>query len=122
MTMALLALASNSRAANVDPRPFEQQVAEADLVVLARMSAAARNGSRRLDNTGTAELTEMEVLRVLKGDPSIRSLDFITRDEIVELDPDCCQPDRIYILLLQRGSNQNIFAAVNGRYSVIIVH
>jgi hypothetical protein len=120
--MTLLALANSSRAANVDPMPFEQQVAEADLVVLARMSPAARTGPPRLDATGFDQLTEMEVLRVLKGDPSIRSVDFVTRDEMAEFNPNCCEPDRTYILLLQRASNQNIYAVVNGRHSVIIVH
>ncbi len=119
--LLLLASANNSLAANVDPMPFEAQVAEADLVVLARMSAAARSDARRLDETGTAELTEMEVLRVLKGDSNIRSVNFVTRDEMAEFDPNCCQPDRVYILLLVRSTDQDIYAVVNGRYSVIVV-
>jgi hypothetical protein len=120
--LVLLAFADNSRAANVNPMPFEQQVVEADLVVLARTSAAARIGPPRFDATGSDQLTEMEVLQVLKGDSSIRSIDFVTRGSMVEADPNCCQADRIYILLLRRSETQNIYAVVNGRDSVILVN
>jgi hypothetical protein len=117
--MSLFPLASVSMAANVNERPFELQFAEADFVVVAKMSKPEHVGRRHLDATGLMQLTRMKALRVLKGPRNITKFDFVTRDEISELDPRCCERDKIYILLLRRGSNQNIYAAVNGHYSVI---
>jgi hypothetical protein len=118
--ISLVALAGQSSAANVNERPFEFQVAEADFVVVAKMLDTGP-GQRRFDSTGLMQLTRMKTLRVLKGNHDITAFDFVIHDEVAELDPGCCEQDKVYILVLRRGSNQNIFAAVNGRYSVIPV-
>jgi hypothetical protein len=99
---------------------FEEQVAEADAVVVARTWRRGRAGRPRLDATGQMELTRMRVLRVLKGDGAMGELELVTDGSVVEMNPHCCDPGRVYILLLRQGRN-NIFEVVNGRHSAIIV-
>lgn len=121
VAMALSVCASNATANAVSPMPFDQQVNEADLVVIATTAAALPDSVKRYDKTGLLQLTKMRVLLVLKGNMSLRSFDFVTRHEISEFNPECCEAMAYYILLLRQGQN-NVFEAVNGRYSVILVH
>lgn len=119
--MLAAALPFNALASNVEQQSFEQQVAEADLVVVAKTSELKRDVLQRTDRTGLMQLSKMKVLRVLKGDQTLTNFDLVTRGEVAELDPKCCKKGVVYILLLQRGSDQDIYSAVNGRYSVVPV-
>jgi hypothetical protein len=117
---AFLFLAGDGEAAGLRNMTFEQQVAEADFVVIARTLEGARGGRPRLDPSGRLELTRMRIMRVLKGDPAIRTLDLVTDGSFVELNPRCCDADKLYLLLLLQGRD-NMFEVVNGRHSAIVI-
>jgi hypothetical protein len=117
---AFLFLAGDGEAAGLRHMTFEQQVAEADAVVVA-MAWRGRGGRPRLDPTGRMELTRMRVLRVLKGDPALAALDLVTVGSTAEFNPQCCQPGKTYILLLLRGRD-NMYEVLNGRHSAIAIH
>lgn len=117
---ASLLLARDVQAVGLPDMAFEEQVAEADAVVVASTWRHGSDGEPRLDATGQMELTRMRILRVLKGDESMRALDLVTEGSIVEHDPHCCDPRRVYILLLRQGRD-NMFEVVNGRHSAIVV-
>jgi hypothetical protein len=120
LIVAALLLSADAEATGLRNITFEQQVAEADVVVVARAWHSGRAGRPRLDSTGQLELTRMRVLRVLKGNPALETLDLVTRGSVAEHVPNCCTPRRRYILMLRQGRD-NMFEVVNGRHSVILV-
>jgi hypothetical protein len=108
-----------ARTAGLADMSFEEHVAEADVVVLAKRPKGVR-GKPREDASGQLVLTSMDVLRVLKGDKNLRNFDLVTKSDMVELNPGCCAAGRSYLLLLKRGYGR-MYEVVNGRYSVIVV-
>ena len=118
--VALLMLTHASNATGVSEWPFDQQVAESDLVVFATMSGTGGSKviTQRL-NDGS-ELTRMRVLKILKGSSNIIEFDLVTRPSISELTPMCCAKGKTYLLLLRKGRD-NIFEVTNGHYSAILV-
>jgi hypothetical protein len=109
-------ITGSAGAVGVNEMSFQQQVDKADAVIIATPTGAGEHYG-----SGGVSLTRMTVLRVLKGDNHTKSIDFVTRGSITELDPRCCKRGRTYLLLLLRG-NRNVFEVVNGHYSVIPVN
>jgi hypothetical protein len=116
---AFLFLAGDVEAVGLRNMTFEQQVAEADAVVVAT-TWRGRGGRPRLDPTGQMELTRMRVLRVLKGNSNLRALDLVTQGSTVEFNPQCCEPEKLYILVLRQGRD-NMYEVLNGRHSAIVI-
>ena len=110
-------LASSVAAAGLHPATFEEQVAEADLVVFAERKKGSRS---KPDLTGQLELTELRVHRVLKGNLNGNRIWLVTTGEVAELDPNCCMARATYLLLLKKG-NGNVYETLNGRHGAIIV-
>lgn len=119
--LAALTSVSHSQAAGLANMTFDEQVAESDVVALAKPEKGLRDGFHRLDKTGRVGITKLKVSLVLKGPNNIKELYLVTKDEIAERSPNCCKNGKIYLLLLKRGRD-NMFEAVNGRHSVIEVN
>lgn len=120
VAVTLLAHSTQVGATGVNEIPFEKQVSEADLVVIAGVVRIKKFDRRRLDASGQLELQRMKILRTLKGRANKMSFELVTRGEVAELSLDCCDSRKSYLLLLKRGRN-NIYEAVNGRFSVIVL-
>lgn len=104
-----LALPGAALPVELNKKFIDQMVAESDLIMIGKVEALSSS------DTSADQLAQVRGIYGIKG---LADVTLIYRTGIRELDPDCCEVGKTYLLFLRRQPN-GLFVTVGGRQGAI---